>query len=121
MGRALALLACSAYAFALNPELDVNQYAHKSWTTREGFFKGAIQAIAQTPDGYLWLGAEFGLLRFDGVKADAWQPPPDQPLPSNAIITARICPGSLRCRPNVWSPTTTGRWFATPALRMCFF
>jgi hypothetical protein len=31
-----------------------------------GFTKGAIYAIAQTPDSYLWLGTEFGLLRFDG-------------------------------------------------------
>jgi ligand-binding sensor domain-containing protein len=87
MGRALIAFACCTCAFALNPELDVSQYAHKAWTTREGFFKGAIEAIAQTPDGYLWLGTEFGLLRFDGIKADSWQPPPDQPLPSNAIIS----------------------------------
>src|SRR5262249_52785805 len=33
-----------------------------------GFAKGAINSIAQTPDGYLWLGTEFGLLRFDGVR-----------------------------------------------------
>ena len=34
---------------------------------REGFSKGFIMSIAQTPDGYLRLGTEFGLLRFDGV------------------------------------------------------
>ena len=49
------LLVCFS-AFALNPALDVNQYAHKSWTIRDGFFKGRIESIAQTPDGYLWLG-----------------------------------------------------------------
>ena len=44
-----------------------------------------IHAIAQTPDGYLWLGTEFGLFRFDGVRAVPWQPPADQHLPSNKI------------------------------------
>ena len=76
MGKALVLVTCCTYAFALNRELDVSQYAHKSWTISEGFFKSSIRTIAQTPDGYLWLGTDFGLLRFDGVKADPWQPPP---------------------------------------------
>ena len=55
------LLACAALisgrtAFALDPSLDISQYAHTPWTVRDGFFKGAIYTIAQTPDGYLWLG-----------------------------------------------------------------
>src|SRR4029077_19107365 len=64
---------------------DVSQYAHTAWRVREGFSKGAINAIAQTPDGYLWLGTEFGLLRFDGVRNVAWQPPANQHLPSEDI------------------------------------
>jgi signal transduction histidine kinase/ligand-binding sensor domain-containing protein len=74
-------------ASALNPSLDVNQYAHTAWTVREGFFKGAIEAIAQTPDGYLWLGTEFGLLRFDGVRYASWQPPAGESLPSSSILS----------------------------------
>jgi ligand-binding sensor domain-containing protein len=65
---ALMLLAWGQQAFALNPSLDVSQYAHSAWKIRDGFFKGTIVAIAQTSDGYLWLGSEFGLLRFDGVR-----------------------------------------------------
>jgi len=79
------LLACCPCAFALNPSLDINQYAHQSWTAREGFFKGYISSIAQTPDGYLWLGTEFGLLRFDGVRYVPWQPPAGEHLPGNFI------------------------------------
>ena len=74
-----------ARSFALDPSLDVSQYAHTSWKIRDGFTKGKINAIAQTPDGYLWLGTDFGLLRFDGVRATPWQPPADQHLPSSAI------------------------------------
>ena len=65
----LILLAWCRCATALNPSLDINQYAHTPWTIREGFFKGAISSFAQTPDGYLWLGTEFGLLHFDGVRS----------------------------------------------------
>jgi ligand-binding sensor domain-containing protein len=72
---------------ALNPDLDVSQYAHKAWTVREGFSKGEIYRIAQTPDGYLWLGTGLGLLRFDGVRAVPWQPPAGQRLPSEFILS----------------------------------
>jgi len=86
------LLACCQSALALNPALYISQYGHTSWKIRDGFTKGYIRTIAQTPDGYLWLGTEFGLVRFDGVRPVPWQPPPDQHLPSNLIfslLTAR--------------------------------
>jgi len=81
------LLACCSSAFALDPSLDVSQYGHTSWKVRDGFFKAGINSIAQTPDGYLWLGSQFGLSRFDGVKSVAWQPPPGQQLPSSHIFS----------------------------------
>src|SRR6202045_2947940 len=86
LGAVLAgmLLAPSPCAFALNPALDVSQYAHTSWKIRDGFTRGVINSIAQTPDGYLWLGTEFGLLRFDGVKKVPW--PPAGHLPSDEIF-----------------------------------
>ena len=79
------LLVVRPCAFALDPALDVSQYAHTAWKVREGFTRGQIVAIAQTRDGYLWLGTEFGLLRFDGVRAVPWQPPGGEQLPSNDI------------------------------------
>ena len=86
-GIALAcLLAWCPCALALDPALDVTQYAHTAWKVREGFFKSGISSIAQTPDGYLWLGTNFGLLRFDGVRAVPWQPPVGQHLPSESIM-----------------------------------
>lgn len=72
-------------AFALDPSLDITQYAHTAWKIRDGFIQGTIQAIAQTPDGYLWLGTDSGLYRFDGVRALVWQPPAGQQLPSTSI------------------------------------
>lgn len=104
---AFALLLTTRTVFALNPALDVSQYAHTAWAVRGGFAKGTISSIAQTPDGYLWLGTDFGLFRFDGVRHVAWVPPAGQRLPSNEIyslLTARD--GSL------WIATAKGlaRW-----------
>ena len=64
----LSLLLGTPPVLALNPSLDIGQYGHTAWTARDGFSAGTIFAIAQTPDGYLWLGSEFGLFRFDGVQ-----------------------------------------------------
>jgi signal transduction histidine kinase/ligand-binding sensor domain-containing protein len=70
-------------ALALDPALDVAQYSHTAWKIREGFSRGAISTVAQTSDGYLWFGTEFGLLRFDGVRNVEWQPPGGSSLPDN--------------------------------------
>jgi signal transduction histidine kinase/ligand-binding sensor domain-containing protein len=86
------LLVFSTCAFALDPSLDISQYAHTAWRVRDGFGKGPIHSIAQTPDGYLWLGTESGLLRFDGVRAVQWQPPTGEALPGsvvNKLLVAR--------------------------------
>ena len=90
------MLACGAVVFAglafgqsawgLDPGLDVSQYAHTAWKIRDGFTTGSILAMAQTPDGYLWLGTEFGLYRFDGVRNVPWTPPGGEQLPSNNIV-----------------------------------
>src|SRR4030095_9377217 len=93
MKSARALITISVFSFllgsppalALNPSLEVSQYAHSAWTTRDGFSLGNIYAIAQTPDGYLWFGTEFGLVRFDGVRSIPWQPPAGQPLSDKNI------------------------------------
>src|ERR1700746_2210057 len=82
---ACMLLAMWPSALALAPSLEISQYAHTAWKVREGFAEGTIISIAQTPDGYLWLGTEFGLLRFDGVRTVAWQPPDGEQLPNNRI------------------------------------
>ncbi|MBV8437614.1 MAG: ATP-binding protein [Silvibacterium sp.] len=87
MKSTLAIIAISTLTFllgsssvlALDPSLEVSQYAHTAWTFRDGFSVGNIFAIAQTSDGYLWLGGEAGLFRFDGVRATPWQPPGLQP------------------------------------------
>lgn len=89
---ALFVLGWCPYAIALDPALDASQYGHTAWFLREGFARGQIYAIAQTPDGYLWLGTDFGLLRFDGVRTVPWQPPGNEQLPNSWIRTLFTAP-----------------------------
>src|SRR5215510_11012771 len=84
------LLSWASPASALNPALAVSQYSHTAWNIREGFFSSPVSSIAQTPDGYLWLGTESGLLRFDGVRIVQWQPRGDQQLPSTNITSLLV-------------------------------
>lgn len=83
IGALAILFLCCRYSFAQS--LDIHQYIHKAWTVREGFFKGWITSIVQTSDGYLWLGSDSGLFRFDGVQAVEWQPPAGEQLPNGFI------------------------------------
>ena len=80
----LSALVGSPPALALDPSLDISQYAHTALTSRNGSLNGAVYAIAQTADGYLWLGTQSGPLRFDGVRAVPLPLSPGQELPNTA-------------------------------------
>ncbi|PZR35897.1 sensor histidine kinase [Caulobacter segnis] len=58
---------------ALDPQRAIAQYKHTRWTVEDGA-PGAIEDLAQTPDGYLWLGTPLGLYRFDGVAFEPVRP-----------------------------------------------
>jgi len=53
--------------FAIDPNRMLSQYIHNSWGTDKGFPGGSVTSIAQTPDGYLWIGTDRGIIRFDGI------------------------------------------------------
>jgi ligand-binding sensor domain-containing protein len=81
----LGLLLWSSPVLALDPSLDVIQYAHTVWRIREDTIRGEVQQIAQTREGYLWLATDSGLLRFDGFRMVPWEPPAGEHLPSNNV------------------------------------
>jgi ligand-binding sensor domain-containing protein/signal transduction histidine kinase len=63
---ALAGLFCVRTAYAIDPHRAMSQYVRDRWGVEKGFPKGPVYAITQTTDGYLWIGTEAGLVRFDG-------------------------------------------------------
>jgi len=84
----VALSLCGFAGIIESSEL-VTQLAHTAWTTRDARLPGAVFAITQTPDGFIWIGTEFGLVRFDGVHFQDWQPPRGERL-TNRGVTALL-------------------------------
>jgi signal transduction histidine kinase/ligand-binding sensor domain-containing protein len=61
------LLTGSISCLALDPQAHLSQLGHTAWRVRDGAFSGAVNAMTQTTDGYLWIGTNNGLIRYDGV------------------------------------------------------
>ena len=63
----LVIVCCGVSATAVDPNRMMSQYLRDSWGTERGFPGGVVSSFAQTPDGYLWIGTDKGLIRFDGL------------------------------------------------------
>jgi len=61
-------------------------YALASWTEGEGRSLGEVSAIVQDVSGYLWLGTNTGLIRFDGWRFTRWETISREPLPRSRIV-----------------------------------
>jgi signal transduction histidine kinase/ligand-binding sensor domain-containing protein len=82
----LALAALGSTASALPRDRTIHQLHHTAWTAKEGA-PSQIGAIAQTRDGYLWIGSALGLFRFDGVRFERFRPPSGVKMPSHNIYS----------------------------------
>jgi signal transduction histidine kinase/ligand-binding sensor domain-containing protein len=80
----LVLAAGAAKVYALNPEKALTQYSLTVWTQQQGLPQDTIRAITQTSDGFLWLGTDEGLARFDGYEFVAFGKDQGN-LPSNSV------------------------------------
>jgi ligand-binding sensor domain-containing protein len=60
------LLSLALNVYGLKPDRDIHHLAHRSWDEKDGY-PGYTAALAQTTDGFLWIGTDNGLFRFDGV------------------------------------------------------
>src|SRR6185295_10630787 len=72
------------------------QVGHDSWTFKEGAPTN-VEALAQTSDGFLWLGTTGGLFRFDGVRFEAFNSPFGDQLLSTSVRS-------------LFAPTSGGLW-----------
>ena len=63
---ALLAMLCAPVAHALDPATALWQYGHTAWRVEDGELPGVPTALAQTRDGYLWIGTNAGPVRFDG-------------------------------------------------------
>jgi len=82
----MAMLAAwlTSGALALDPRKSLTQYSRTIWTQERGLPQDTIRAITQTNDGYLWLGTDEGLARFDGYEFTVFNKT-NGDLPDNSI------------------------------------
>ena len=97
----LAFACCSCSA-TLDNDLTIAQFAHTAWGSKDGAPR-PVTALAQTPDGFLWVGSPDGLYRFDGLVFERYQPQSGKPFPVSTV-------GSLLALPNgdLWIGYSSG-------------
>ncbi|MBY0493290.1 MAG: hypothetical protein K2Y23_03650 [Cyanobacteria bacterium] len=101
------ILMAETTGLALNRSHRIDQYGHTSWNLRDGLLRGYPRALAQTPQGHLWVATEFGLVKFDGFQFTDFRPPEGASLPSQLVSSLAVSrDGAL------WIGTTEGlaRW-----------
>jgi signal transduction histidine kinase/ligand-binding sensor domain-containing protein len=84
---AISLFFCVPETVAVDPSSHVSQYGHTVWRLQDGYFGGMPEVIIQTTDGYVWVGTESGLFKFDGVRFVPWSGLPGDELPSSKIFS----------------------------------
>jgi ligand-binding sensor domain-containing protein/signal transduction histidine kinase len=73
----------AATAKAVSP---VEQYTRRIWRVQDGLPEDTVQAIQQSPDGYLWIGTTGGLVRFDGSRFHLYDHATTPALADNSVF-----------------------------------
>ncbi len=86
----LCLLLSPAVGQTLSPQRLLGRYQQSIWTDQHGLPQNGISAVAQTPDGYLWLATAEGVVRFDGVRFTAFDTSNTPEIKSNNIMSLLV-------------------------------
>lgn len=81
---------CTA-SFALERDRTIAQFAHTAWGPKDGA-PSEVTALAQSADGYLWLGSPDGLFRFDGVVFERYEPESGGPIRARNVSSLLALP-----------------------------
>jgi len=87
-----ALLLWAAAASALDPDKAFHHYVIDRWTTQSGLPQTSVLSITQDRAGYIWVGTQGGLARFDGMRFTSYTPEDTPGLPGiwiRALLTDR--------------------------------
>ncbi len=78
-------LASICASLAVEPSTPLADFARQSWVMENGLPQNTVQALAQTEDGFVWLGTEVGLVRFDGIGFQVFDRNSNPQLPGNDV------------------------------------
>ena len=82
---AALMFTCAFTAPALEPTTPLANLSRQAWGLENGLPQNTVQALIQTPDGFVWLGTEVGLVRFDGNSFQAFDKNSQPALPGNDV------------------------------------
>ena len=82
----IAILMCQInFNYALDPKKEISSYKNDVWQMEQGLPQNSVFAIIQSHNGYIWIGTQEGLLRFDGIKFDTFDRDNTSAFKSNFI------------------------------------
>ncbi len=79
------LLGCGIPGLALEPSTPLANYGRQAWVMENGLPQNTVQALVQTRNGFVWLGTEVGLVRFDGNSFAVFDKNSTPALPGNDV------------------------------------
>jgi len=107
VATAVLLLGIASTGFALEPSTPLASYGRQAWVMENGLPQNTVQALVQTHDGFIWLGTEVGLVRFDGIGFQLFDRNSTPALPGNDVRCLLETPDGA-----LWIGTSDGlaRW-----------
>jgi hypothetical protein len=90
LGLLVVFCALVGPGLALDPQRRLSEYRSMVWSDDTGLFQEWIDSIAQTPDGYLWLGGHEGLTRFDAKRFVTLAPFKEVMVPDRTVSDLRV-------------------------------
>ncbi len=92
MALCCAGLQSAAPVQALDPDKAFHHYVRNNWSIQEGLPQISVQAITQDHQGYIWVGTQAGVARFDGIRFTTYTPENEPALPGiwmRSLLTGR--------------------------------
>ncbi|GAA80771.1 ligand-binding sensor domain-containing diguanylate cyclase [Pseudoalteromonas sp. BSi20495] len=104
------LLVCVLMLCATPSWASITDYVVKQWNIKDGLPSQSLKSVVQDQQGYMWLGTQFGLSRFDGTTFTNYSTQNSSFLPSNGINKLLIDSNGL-----LWIGTKSGLVVINPA------
>jgi diguanylate cyclase (GGDEF)-like protein len=78
-------LALFSSLYGLDPSKDLHHFVHTNWTREDGLPQNAVQDAIQSRNGYIWMGTQMGIVRFDGRKFTHYEKKNSDAITNNTI------------------------------------
>jgi signal transduction histidine kinase/ligand-binding sensor domain-containing protein len=102
-GIAACILGIPAISWPLDPSTALQNYSRQAWVMENGLPQNTVTAIVQSREGFIWLGTESGLVRFDGNSFQLFDRSSNFALPDNDICCLLEAPDGA-----MWIGTSGG-------------